>query len=376
MRLSRVQPGEPLTARLWNRLIDQVEAALALSSDGSIQVSRTGGGAALSVPPSPALRIIEIRGGSSDGDPVTANSYGMFQGRVNLVDQYKEYGFTYTSAYDPASATTRPYMPYEDVAVVTMGMYFSSEQDHTAGALAPPPILIHGDRFLGFRVCNTAQTLYPTADAPRPLYVIRPPEQVNIFYNASGETVPSWGLMKLSTWRLVGSATDYVAEIVKPNDTFARTYFVNGERQVATGKCGRFQPGPFVIGAGYAAVGAGPGARCGPTNTSGWLIQEGGYGFRYAGAQPSVSLNDNAFQQDPPEVLLCEATADIASGATGATTYKILDAAGNTIYAAGKVPNLTNRTNTKINNTHKFYAWLSTDLTAEVLAATQKFVAP
>ena len=49
--LRRVQPGVPLTARLWNELVDEIAAIRNINSDGSVQISRSGGaGVHLSVP--------------------------------------------------------------------------------------------------------------------------------------------------------------------------------------------------------------------------------------------------------------------------------------------------------------------------------------
>lgn len=375
MNLPRVQSGEPLTAQLWNDLARQIESSQTLTSDGSLGIARGEGGAAIGAAPSTGARIIEIRGGTNYGDPVSPNDFMLFQGRVNVVDQNKDDQFFYTADYDPFFTST-PYIPGEDVGVVTMGSYYSAENRHSFGALAPPPLLIHGDRFLGFRVGNT--DLVPTSPSPpRPLYVIRPPESIGLFYNNSGSTVPSWGLMKVTGWRLVGSA--WIAEIAMPDDSFSRVYLVNSERAVAAGRYGRYQQGAVVTGKAYLANVNGIGVSCGARGTHvGWDFVEQGLGFRFVSEAPHPSLLCSTYHAAPPDVLKCSATANILAGATNVTTYTINDSAGFTMYGpgAGKVPPLDNITNTKIASGDDFYAWTGTADRLLVLAPTQKYVTP
>src|SRR5215213_4800398 len=49
--LSKVRPGEPITALRWNEMVDAVHAAGSISSDGTLRVFRTPGGTALGIAP-------------------------------------------------------------------------------------------------------------------------------------------------------------------------------------------------------------------------------------------------------------------------------------------------------------------------------------
>ena len=84
------------------------------------------------------------------------------------------------------------------------------------------------------------------------------------FYNASGETVPSYGVIQFTTG-FTASEAGPIQHATKPSTTFTREYGVNSGVPVEAGECGLcVTHGRTRILYGSSEAGVGPGVSLGP----------------------------------------------------------------------------------------------------------------
>lgn len=143
------------------------------------------------------------------------------------------------------------------------------------------------------------------------------------FRNDAGESVPRWGVMRVTG----GSAEEYITTS-KPNSSFQRLYTVNLDADIAPGKFGlctfltaetlHFADNYVLYNtANTPAVGE----SWGPAQDS-WSIGKNGHGFVIIGGHTgSISTTARvAAVQIVPGMVLGKADASIANGASGDVT--------------------------------------------------------
>lgn len=136
------------------------------------------------------------------------------------------------------------------------------------------------------------------------------------FYNDSGETIPAYGVM-----RITGSSTSGYLTVSKPNTSFNALYLVNGPRTVAYQAYSR---GSFLMGDSASMLdrralyntAATPlaGESWGVINNS-WLLHQHGPGFGILGGPDGTTVS--VIQIPPAEILVKRTAGSLAAGSSG-----------------------------------------------------------
>lgn len=138
------------------------------------------------------------------------------------------------------------------------------------------------------------------------------------FYNDSGETIPAYGIM-----RITGSNTKGFVTVSKPNTAFQALYLVNGGWDVAYQSTGR---GSFLMGDTtslfdrYARYDTGDtplaGESWGVVNNS-WELHKHGPGFGIIGSPDTEKGIVPVIQIYPTEILVKRTAGSLAANSSG-----------------------------------------------------------